>query len=1330
MGFRDDQPVIAPMALPEGFDLNPEEAESDVGIFGAAMRRENPIASKLNSFSFDEDAPFDPSYRAYDDIQGTIYEGFSDRFVEARNADQSAMMKAQIDRELEDRRALDAAGPLGIVSEMGAALLSPSSLLPGGAVVRGAKGGVKVGRSALSVSASAGVAAALDELALQNSQETREGVESGLAIGGSVILGGFLGGAVASLSRSAHLRASASTALVSEDIVGFNDGLRSIGAAEVPRDVSLRREELFQFFNKSQFRVEQALSKVLPDRVASVVASPLAVLRPIVRSDPILRAMLSDNIAARRALPELVETPLQYRINEEGRTVLDGEVSVERAIETRRNTELAKSLGSLSRSFAEYVNDGPVGTVGRLTAPVTGVYQHLVSKGEKLSRKEFMEEVGIAAMSGDQHPIPQVAKAAQDVRKEIFEKARLDAIEVGIFDEDLQLKFADSYFMRSYNVEKIAQHLGDGSENDMSAVLRREFQNNRQAAIQRLENDDTVERAQAKLAQSREALTQSRRSLNKATRKARGKRDRAKASVAREERVLGVTGALRRHFKARQEKLEDGLMQGEELAEFKEMLATVRGVKKLEPVSILPAIRALGGIKDPRSNNLWRNGDWVSDGTPTDIEVALDKSAISIRRNKGLQLDMMREALTEAGYLREGSTEADLLDAIAREGKGEKVYSEVDAEDVVRYEAALELVEEFDRMGIDTSKPVNQIIQSLEGKARSQKITKAKAGEAGRAAKKAGKSGGMETMLAALRRLDEANARLAELKELAPAYKEEQKALRKEIGEDMNALQKAKDARGADEFYANKDDLEIQEHVDSAIASITGMKVGEHSISPSLSDPTKARVLDVHDKNLLPWLEKDMGIVMAQYFNSIVPDIEMARRFGKDGFAESKQRILDVGARTAKKATTARQKTLAIEEAEERVRELDQMAQRITGRFGVPDNPKDIWVRGSRFGRTLSYMGYLGGMTISAIPDVAGLIGRNGIEAAFGMTTALTDPKRLFSAVEDAVEMDAAAEWYLNARAISIADIADQYGANSKIERGMGQAANAFGVATGMIPWNAGWKSLGGAFISSKMSKAAVATKAGKATKKDMLALSANGIEPWMAIRIADQIEKHGDTDGRLWLPQGRLWDDEDAFKAFQNGMNRELNLMVVTPGQDKPIGFSTPAGAFFFQFKSFGVAAHHRIMLAGLQRSDAEVLAQVTTAMVLGRLVSNIKAWQNGDQPKEGAAAWEDAIDRAGIAGWLVEAQGMTNALSGGNFSISGEKASRFATRSELEGLLGPTVDMAKGAGESVAAYGRGSVSENDARQLLRPIPGNNLPYLLGLTDQVSKAMSEVMSN
>jgi hypothetical protein len=493
MGFRPDDPVVGPMALPEGFDLTPEADAPNVGggVIGAALRLENPVVSAVSGVSR-RSTPvdqYDPDFRAYEDIQGTNYEQFADRFAGARNAEHSAQIKAQIDRELEDRRAIEAAGGWGFLAETAAGLLSPTNLLPGGAVVKGVQGGIRIGRTAMSVSLAAGGAVAIDEAVLQATQELRTPEESALAIGGSMILGGLLGGAAGSLSRNAYVRASAAAEVLPEAVHDFDAGLRSVGAAQNVKDLTVRREELFQFFNRSQYRVEEALSQYMPRGVASVVASPLAAMRPIVRSDPILRAMLSENIQARRALVDLVETPLQYKVNERGETVLDGSRSVEAAVKTRRNTELVASFGSLKKYYQDYLDDGPRGKIATITAPVRGLAAHLRLTPRKLTSKQLHgRAVGQALMRGDTSiHIPQVQKAAETLRKEIYEKAKNDAIEVGLFDEDLQLKYAESYFMRVYNTEKINAHFGDGSADDILPVLEEQFRQKRDAAQRRLD---------------------------------------------------------------------------------------------------------------------------------------------------------------------------------------------------------------------------------------------------------------------------------------------------------------------------------------------------------------------------------------------------------------------------------------------------------------------------------------------------------------------------------------------------------------------------------------------------------------------------------------------------------------------------------------------------------------------------------------------------------------------------------------------------------------------------------------------------------------------------
>lgn len=1296
MPFFEEDKFYGPLAIPDGMNLLPETRDVEGGLLGAAFRMENPILSAFSDFDYDTTKPFDPDYRPWDHIQGTQYEPYATRFSGARDAEDVQAMKMQIDRELEDRATIDAAGWQGWVASMAASLLSPTSLLPGGAIVRGAKGGVLIVRTALSVGVSASTAAAIDEAFLHSSQQTRTVGESAVAIGGSFILGGMLGSAAGSMSAKAFKAASRDAEESLRITAEFDDALRSIGAAENRQDFEIRREKVFQTINA------------------------IPVLRGIVRSDPILRGQLSPLDASRQATAQLAETPLQYRVNEEGRSVLGGEVSVETRIKDRERNELAKALGGLQKAYGDYWNDGSVGTVGTLTAPVTARFSRLLNRTEKLNSQQFMEEVGKAMRSGDKHPIPQVQAAADALRRDIFDSIKDEAIQLGIFDPDLKVTNADSYFTRVYNMERIRQHFGDGTADDIAVVLRDEFKKRRAEAQERLAFDRTVDELETAKFRAQETARTSQQALDTAFRKARAKRDRAQGAVSRDGAVGRATGALRKVLQARSDDLASKVLQGDELDALKEAVRDARSVDRLEPRDIFKEVRSLGGIREDGSGEL---------------QASLDTFALSLKRNDGMHPDDMRGALEELGYLPPGSTEADFWDAMRANATGEKVYSAFDAEDIARYEAAREFRDSLTEIGVDVSEDLDTIIKGLPGKARNQKVTKAKSDEAGRSAGKAGEKevGAEARVMKALGRLDEAQARLKQLKdEVSPKVREEITAARAELRKIIPELRKAKKAQEAEEFYAGADDLQIEDAVNETIQSLLGMKSGQHAYQVSFATPTRARVLDIADEKLEPWLESNAEMVLAQYFRSMVPDLEMTRTFGRDfvtnfSGSETFKKINDEAVEKMANAKTLRERKRIDAARKENIRDIEAMRDRLRHTYGTPKDPSSIWVQAGRGARSFSYMGYLGGMMLSAIPDVASVVGRVGIEGAFGTgATALTKPGRLFRSSKDMAEIGAAAEWYLNTRAQSLGEMFDPYGRGTRLERVMGQGARHFSIATGMIHWNMGWKSVGMAAVGSRMAKAIDASRAGKITKKDRIKLAENGIEPWMADRIAVQLDRHADKDGTMWLPQGRLWDDKEAFDAFRYAMNRESDLMVITPGLDTPNAFSTELGKFALQFKSFAFSAHHRILLSGIQRADADVVAQVTTAIILGGLVSNIKARMGGYEEKEGAAFWEDAIDRSGLAGWLMEPYNIASGVTGGATSVSGESVSRYQSRSMFQGLAGPSFDMGTNLFEAANAFATGNHSYRDVRKAMRPIPGNNLWWFLPITRQIEDAVVE----
>lgn len=1299
MPFQDDQPIIGPTALPDGFDINPEIEAPEGNVLGAAFRLENPLVSRFNSFQYDRSAPFDPSYRPWEDIQGTVYEGYSDRFVEARNRDEVSEMMAQIDRELDDRRVVDAAGGWGVLAEITAGILTPSSLLPGGAVVKSAKG-IRLGRSAMSVAGATGVAVAMDEISLQGSQQTRTIEESAFAIGGSVILGGMLGGGVAKLAKSEQLRLSANIETSFEAVHDLDQGFRSIGAAANEQDLTLRKEGLFQAIKR------------IP-----------VVGRPLVGSDPLLRSMLHDFGEVRAASSRLAEPVLEYEINASGKSALGGAVPVETRIKTRRQNELAGLHADFARFYAEYSKDGPVGMVGRATAPLTGKWAHLLGYERKLSMAEFSQEVAKAMRRNDKHPIPQVQSVADSIRRNLFNPAKVEAEELGIFPEGVELADTGSYLTRSYNVQKIEAHLGDGSADDILPLLEAEFRRKGVEAENRLAFDSTVDDLESQRFRARETARSAQSALNKAERKAKAARTRADAAIGRERGVERVSGALAKALSDRAAKLSEGVLSGDELLDFKDILEDARGVKRIEPRDLLATIRDMGGIRD--------------DGTG-ELKAALDTSLNTIKRADGLHPDDMRVALEELGFLPEGMTVNDFYGTLREAAGGQKHYSSFDAQELARFEAAQEFAAAMADLDIDISAPLDQIVKKLPGHSKSPKVAKTKAAEAQRAGAKAAKqqSAAEDRLLKAIDRLENSKARLKEIdKEIGPKVRAEIKQAQDELKSVLPELRKAKGARAGDEYFANRSDLEIKADVEDAVNAIRGLKPGQHIYQTAFAKPSRARVLDVSDELLEPWLESDARVVMTRYFESMVPHLEITREFGDVDMTDVFRKIDDEEMRLLKTATSDKQRKQIARDAKGGRQDLRAMRDRIIGTYGLPKDPRNGWVIAGRTARTVSYTGLLGGFMFSAMPDLGKVLGQSGMEAAFGAVTALTDPKRFGLSLKQSADLGAAAEWYLNGRAMEIANLTDPFGAQTKAERLIGEAGRVFSYAAGVIPWNAGWKTVGGAFVTSRMAKAAEAVRSGGASTKQIRMLAANGIEPWMAERIAKQVEAHGETDGLLWLPQGGAWDDAEAYQAFRNAMTREFDLMVPTPNQDRPLAFSGELGKFVFQFKTFAFSAHHRILLSGIQKADGDALATLVPMLALGVLVSNIRADQGGHERKQGAALWEDAIDRAGLAGWMLEIHAPANALFAGALSLSGEEISRYRTRSTIEGLLGPSFRLGKSVAEGIGAASRqaagtGKISGRDVDNLTRAIPGNNLWYLMPLFQQIEDEMAANFGN
>ena len=105
----------------------------------------------------------------------------------------------------------------------------------------------------------------------------------------------------------------------------------------------------------------------------------------------------------------------------------------------------------------------------------------------------------------------------------------------------------------------------------------------------------------------------------------------------------------------------------------------------------------------------------------------------------------------------------------------------------------------------------------------------------------------------------------------------------------------------------------------------------------------------------------------------------------------------------------------------------------------------------------------------------------------------------------------------------------------------------------------------------------------------------------------------------------------------------REVDKIVVTPGQEMPLFMSTEWGKLLGQFKSFAFASTQRTMMSGLQQRDMHALNGALMAIALGGLSYTIKQKARGKEPSEDTREFlAEAFDHSGLAGIFMEANNM----------------------------------------------------------------------------------------
>ncbi|WP_341913700.1 hypothetical protein [Ferrovibrio terrae] len=502
---------------------------------------------------------------------------------------------------------------------------------------------------------------------------------------------------------------------------------------------------------------------------------------------------------------------------------------------------------------------------------------------------------------------------------------------------------------------------------------------------------------------------------------------------------------------------------------------------------------------------------------------------------------------------------------------------------------------------------------------------------------------------------------------------------------------------------------------------------------PAARGPMKARAFNIPDQLIEPFLISDAEKVAQQYVRTMAPDVALKRALGSiDGkeWLEEIRQDYRVLLREAK--TEAQRQSLERQSARD-VNDAEALIARLRGTYGAPADPDSMFVRVARGVRDWNYLRMMGMMATSAIPDMGRPVMVHGFQRVFGsgLKPLISDFKSYRLAADEVKRASAGLDMVLDTRAMNIADIGDDYGRQTKFERGLKAAADKFGVVALMAPWNAAMRQFAGIVTSQAVIDAVQGMKAGKADAKTIERLASGGIDAGRAQMIAQQLAEHAETRGDLVLANTERWTDRGAVESFRAAIIKDVDRIIVTPGiGDRPLWMSSEMGKMIGQFRSFAFASTQKVALSGLQQRDMAALNGVALMTGLGALTYGVQGVAAGREISNKPAVWiAEGIDRAGWTGWLYDVNNIMEKATRGQIGMNrlagGEPSSRYASRNLAGAVLGPSIGTLADMGQIIGSAASFDWQESDSRALRRMVPTQNLFYLRRLYDQAEAGIN-----
>lgn len=544
------------------------------------------------------------------------------------------------------------------------------------------------------------------------------------------------------------------------------------------------------------------------------------------------------------------------------------------------------------------------------------------------------------------------------------------------------------------------------------------------------------------------------------------------------------------------------------------------------------------------------------------------------------------------------------------------------------------------------------------------------------------------------------------------------------VGKIVNERDKFRDilvnwwARGAQGM--SKEDAEIA--ADATINKIVGARIPQDFVNVftvKVPGSSKSRTLNLPDSMMREYLESDANHVLQRHIRESAPDIELTRTFGDRAMEKQLKDIQDEYDELMR-ANPKDQAKLA-KARENDIRDIMAMRDRLVGTYKMPDDPGSFFVRAGRALRNVNFVTKLGGMTVSAIPDLArGVMVQGFSKTMKGYGALISRSPALKASKAEMAKMAVGLETVLNTRSRLMADLVDSSTRTNAVEAGLDRVTDVFGKLTLMGQFNDVNKAINGMITSDGILSG---TFAGRRLAK-------LGINDNMAARIRSEFEKHGEIIDGWHIGNFEKWDDQHVAGVFQSAVLKDTNNIIITPGVgDTPLWASTTIGRSIFQFRSFTTASYNRATIGGLSEGTGQFYYGAAFQIGLGALTYALKQSANGKE-----VDWSpnklvlEGVDRSGILGPLMEYNNMAEKASGGMVGLGSllgtGTQSRYASRGFIGSALGPTFGLLDTITDVTAGVLNGDAGDRVLHNVRTLLPGNNLFWIAPLINQVDPGM------